>query len=478
MEIDFKKMTIKEARNLLDTGKVSATFLAEESLRMIKEKNPEIHAFLEVYDDVLTQAEEADKMLKEGKRFQMLGIPIAIKDNILFKGKKAGSASKILENYVAPYDATVISKLKKEGVVIVGRCNMDEFAMGASTENSAYGPTKNPVDTARVPGGSSGGSIAAVASGMVLGALGSDTGGSVRQPAAFCGIVGFKPTYGSVSRHGLMAMGSSLDVIGPATKTVADAEIIFDAIKGKDTLDSTSIELDNKKDNRKLRVADMSDFIERVGKGGVDSVVMENYVKALKHLKEIGYEIIKPKTDLSALEYSLATYYIVMPAEVSANLSRFDGMRFGFHKDGNNLLEDYKKSRGSGFGKEPRRRIILGAYVLSSGYYDAYYGKAMAVREMIKDTFAKIFTEVDLVATPTAPTPAFKFGEKTADPVEMYLADVFTVTANMVSIPAISLPFGFKRESGVDLPIGFQLMAPYKEDYLLLRAGKEFLGEK
>jgi aspartyl-tRNA(Asn)/glutamyl-tRNA(Gln) amidotransferase subunit A len=355
---------------------------------------------------------------------------------------------------------------------------MDEFAMGSSTENSAYGPTKNPIDLSRVPGGSSGGSVAAVASGMVLGALGSDTGGSIRQPASFCGVIGFKPSYGSVSRHGLMAMGSSLDVIGPIAKTVTDAEIIFEAIKGRDVLDSTSFDLSKKDIPSKLRVADLTDFIEKIGKGGVDPVVMENYQKALNHLKEIGFIIVKPKTDLSALDYSLATYYVVMPAEVSANLSRFDGMRFGFHKEGNNLLEDYKNSRGEGFGKEPRRRIILGSYVLSSGYYDAYYGKAMALREKIKETFAKLFTEVDLVTTPTAPTPAFKFGQHTSDPVSMYLEDIFTVTANIVGIPAISVPFGHKKENGIDLPIGFQIMAPYKEDSILLKASKDLLGEK
>lgn len=478
MEIDFNTLTIKEARKLLDEKKVTAVLLAKMALGVIEKKDKEIHAFLEVYNDVLDQAKKADEMIAKGVKSPLLGVPLAIKDNLLFKGKRAGSASKILENYISPYDATVIKKLKDAGAVLIGRANMDEFAMGSSTENSAYGPTKNPIDTSRVPGGSSGGSAASVSANMVLGALGSDTGGSIRQPASFCGVVGFKPSYGSVSRHGLMAMGSSLDVIGPITKTVTDAEIIFNVIKGKDILDSTSFDLSEKKNVSNLRVADLTDFIEKIGKGGVDPVVMENYQKALNHFKEIGYTIVKPKTDLSALDYSLATYYVVMPAEVSANLSRFDGMRFGFHKEGNNLLEDYKNSRGEGFGKEPRRRIILGSYVLSSGYYDAYYGKAMAVREMIKETFAKLFTEVDLVTTPTAPTPAFKFGEKTADPVSMYLADIFTVTANMAGLPAISVPFGFKKENGIDLPIGFQIMAPYKEDQILLKASKDLLGEK
>lgn len=476
-EIDVSKMTIKEIRELLKSGKKTAVWVAEYFLNEINKKDKDIHALLEVYDDVLEQAKKADERIKKGEESLVLGVPVVLKDNILMKGKKATSASKILEGYIAPYDSFVVSKLKESGAVFLGRANMDEFAMGSSTENSAYGPTKNPVDLNRVPGGSSGGSVASVAGGMTVVALGSDTGGSIRQPASFCGVVGFKPSYGSVSRHGLMAMGSSLDVVGPIAKTVSDAEIIFDVIKGKDPFDATSIEVKPKTKYGKLRVADLSDFIEKVGKGGVDKVVMENYQKGLEHLKKIGFEIVKPKTDLTSLGYSLATYYVIMPAEVSANLSRFDGVRFGFHKDGKNLLEDYKNSRGEGFGKEPRRRIVLGSYVLSSGYYDAYYGKAMTVREMIKKTFDELFKEVDIVTTPTAPTPAFKFGEKTDDPVAMYLADVFTVTANMVGIPAISIPFGVKKDGNIDLPTGFQMMAPYKEDYMLLDVAKKMLGE-
>jgi aspartyl-tRNA(Asn)/glutamyl-tRNA(Gln) amidotransferase subunit A len=477
-KIDFEKMTIKEARELLVKGDISSVDLVKGFLEIIDKKDRDIHALLEVYSDVLDQAKKADERIKKGENKPLLGVPIVLKDNILIEGKNVTSASKILHGYVAPYDATVIRKLKDAGAIFIGRANMDEFAMGSSTENSAFGPTKNPIDLSRVPGGSSGGSVASVSAGMTIVALGSDTGGSIRQPASFCGVVGFKPSYGSVSRHGLMAMGSSLDVIGPIAKTVTDTEIIFDVIKGKDEMDATSIEVNSKKKYENLRVADLSDFIEKIGKGGVDSVVMENYQKGLEHLKTLGYKIIKPKTDLTPLDYSLATYYVVMPAEVSANLSRFDGIRFGFYKEGKNLLEDYKNSRGEGFGKEPRRRIILGTYVLSSGYYDAYYGKAMMVRELLKDTFEKLFKEVDIVTTPTAPTPAFKFGEKTDDPVSMYLADIFTVTANMVGIPAISVPFGFKKEDGHDLPTGFQMMAPYKEDYMLLDIAKKMLREK
>lgn len=392
--------------------------------------------------------------------------------------------SKMLENYVAPYDATVIEKLKKAGAIFLGRTNMDEFAMGASTENSAFGPTKNPHDLSRVPGGTSGGSAAAVAANMALVALGSDTGGSVRQPSAFCGVVGFKPSYGGVSRYGLMAMGSSLDVIGVCAKNISDAEIVFSVIKGKDSLDSTSVDisLDNFP-KKKIRIADLTDFIKEIGKEGVDNSVMKNYSESLEKLEKLGYEIVKIKSDLSALRYALPTYYIIMPAEVSTNLARFDGIRYGFHKDSNgNLIEDYKATRGAGFGKEARRRILLGTYVLSAGYYDAYYGKATAVRGLIRETFSEIFKEVDLVATPTTPTPAFRIGEKTSDPVQMYLADIFTVTANMASIPAISLPSGFVTIEGGSpaggLPLGFQLMAPYAEDRLLFSVGKDFLGEQ
>jgi aspartyl-tRNA(Asn)/glutamyl-tRNA(Gln) amidotransferase subunit A len=479
--IDLKNLTIKKARKMLDSGEITAVKLAEAYLKNIKEKNGELHAYLEVFDDVLEQAKEADKRIKSGERKSLLGIPLAIKDNILINGRRVGSASKILEGYIAPYDATVIKKLKNEGVVFLGRANMDEFAMGGSTENSAYGPSKNPIDTNRVPGGSSGGSASAVAGDLALGALGSDTGGSIRQPSSFCGLVGFKPTYGSVSRYGLMAMGSSLDVIGPIAKTVEDAEIIFNTIKGKDENDLTSVDLKESdvKNHKKLKVADITEFIEKIGNGGVDASVMRNYSESLKIFEKNGYEIVKPKTDLSTLGYSLATYYIIMPAEVSTNLSRFDGMRFGFHKDGGkNLIEDYKQSRGIGFGKEARRRILLGAYVLSSGYYDAYYGKATLVRELIKKTLKDVFEEADLIATPTTPSPAFKFGEKVDDPVQMYLADIFTVTANMADIPAISIPSGFVKIEGKDLPLGIQLMAPIGKDDTLFEAGKDFLGEK
>ena len=483
--IDLNNLTISKARKALDAGDFSAQELAEAYLAEIKKKDKDIHAYLEVFSDVEEQAKEADRKIKELKNLKtsklpnLLGIPFAIKDNILIKGRKASAASKILENYVAPYDATAIVKLKEAGAIFLGRVNMDEFAMGASTENSAFGPTKNPHDLSRVPGGTSGGTAAAVASNMALVALGSDTGGSVRQPSSFCGVVGFKPSYGGISRNGLMAMGSSLDVIGVSAKNISDAEIVFSVIKGKDPLDSTSVDVSTEDvGKKKLRVADLTDFIKEIGKGGVDNSVMKNYSESLQKLKELGYEIVKIKTDLSILKYALPTYYIIMPAEVSTNLARFDGIRFGLHKDGEgNLITDYKETRGAGFGKEARRRILLGTYVLSAGYYDAYYGKATMVRGLIRKAFSEIFKEVDLVATPTTPTPAFKIGEKTSDPIQMYLADIFTVTANMASIPAVSLPSGFVEVEGKKLPLGFQLMAPYGEDRLLFKVGKDFLGE-
>ena len=469
MKIELKNLTIRKASEALARGDFTARELSQAYLDEIKKKNPSINAYLEIYDDVLKQADEAQKYV--GKNF-LAGIPLAIKDNILIKGKHAQSASKILDGYVAPYDATAIEKLKKEHVVFIGRANMDEFAMGGSTENSAFGVTRNPHDESRVAGGSSGGSVAAVAMDGALGALGSDTGGSVRQPASFCGVVGLKPTYGSVSRHGLMAMGSSLDVIGPIGKTVDDVEILFNAIKGKDGFDSTSIDIPEKisKQPKKLGVPKGLLLGE-----GLDKAVIETFNAGLQKFKSLGFEIVE--VDMPNLSYALAVYYVLMPAEVSTNLARFDGVKYGLHKDGENSIDDYFETRAAGFGPEARRRIMLGAYVLSSGYYDAYYGKATAARELIKTDFAKAFEKVDLIATPTAPSPAFKIGEKMSDPVAMYLADIFTVTANLAGVPAISLPFGSKTEGDKKLPIGIQLMARHGEENGLFSAGKKLLGE-
>ncbi|MCX6717554.1 MAG: Asp-tRNA(Asn)/Glu-tRNA(Gln) amidotransferase subunit GatA [Candidatus Taylorbacteria bacterium] len=467
--MELKNLTIKKAHDALIGGDLTSTDLLKLYLDEIKNK---------------------DKIIKSGKAGLLTGIPIAIKDNILIKGRIVSSASKILENYTATYDATVIEKLKKEGVVFIGRTNMDEFAMGGSTENSAYGLTKNPLDLERVPGGSSGGSAASVAGNMALIALGSDTGGSIRQPASFCGLVGLKPTYGAVSRYGVMAMGSSLDQIGPFGKTVEDVEILFDAIRGYDEKDSTSI-----KDQKPARKIFYSD--EKIGGSkaespkqkfkigvpkscldieGIDKSILQNFQESLERLKKLGHEIID--IELPNLKYSLAVYYVIVPAEVSSNMARYDGMRFGKRISGKDGIEDYFLSRQAGLGKEVRRRIILGTYVLSSGYYDAYYNKANIVRGLIADDYRKAFEKVDIIVTPTTPDVAFKIGEKAGDPLKMYLEDIFTVPINLVGIPAISVPSGIKKIGDKDLPIGIQFIASHNNEDLLFAIGKDFLGEK
>lgn len=471
--IDLKTLTIEKAHAHLVAGDFTARELAQAYLDEIAKKNKELNVYLEVFDDVLEQADKAQKLVS--KERPLAGIPIAIKDNMLIEGRRVQSASKILEGYVAPYDATAIKKLRDAGVVFLGRANMDEFAMGASTENSAFGVTKNPHDTSRVAGGSSGGSAAAVGAHLALAALGSDTGGSIRQPSAYCGVVGLKPTYGSISRHGLMAMGSSLDIIGPITKSVADAEILFNAMKGKDRYDSTSI------DSRKSQVESRKSKPvigvpwHFVGGDGIAPEIISAFKGALARFEKAGYEVKEIK--LPNIEYSLAVYYIIVPAEVSTNLSRFDGIKYGLHVDGPNLLGDYVATRGQGFGPEVRRRIMLGTYVLSSGYYDAYYNKANTVRELLKDDFRKAFESVDIVMTPTTADVAFQIGKKASDPLAMYLEDIFTVTANLVGIPAVSLPAGIKKVGDVSLPIGIQLMANHEREDVLFTAGKDFMGE-
>jgi aspartyl-tRNA(Asn)/glutamyl-tRNA(Gln) amidotransferase subunit A len=480
--MDFKNITIKEARRLLDNKEITAKELAEYYLKNIEDRNKDLNVYLEVYDDVLSQAEEAQKMIDAGKSKSLTGIPLALKDNILLKGKIASSASKILQNYKATYTATANQKLLDEGAVFLGRVNMDEFACGGSTENSAFGVTKNPFDETRVSGGSSGGSAAAVAANMALFALGSDTGGSVREPASFCGVVGLKPTYGSVSRSGLMAMGSSLDIIGPIAKTVTDAEMIFDEIKGKDEMDSTSYETKYETRDTRYEVKKIGVPYHLLEMEGISKEVRDNFEESVNKLKSLGFEI--KDISLPNIDKSLAVYYIIMPAELSSNMARFDGVRYGLSEKGDSpageLLEVYKNSRGEGFGREIRRRIILGTYLLSAGYYDAYYGKAMMARKIIRKEFEDAFKEVDAILTPTVPTPAFKIGEKSS-PLEMYLADIFTVSANIVGCPAISIPSGFTNspagEDGKNLPIGIQLMAPHLNENILFEIGKSFLNE-
>ncbi len=473
--IDLSKLSIRKAHEEMKKGRISALELTRAYLKVIEEKNPNIHAYLEIFDDAEKQAEIVQEKIKDENSNILTGIPFAMKDNILIEGRKVTAASHILEGFVSPYDSTVTAKLRAAGVIFLGRTNMDEFAMGSSTENSSFGVTRNPIDTTRVPGGSSGGSAAAIAMNGALAALGSDTGGSVRQPASFCGCVGLKPTYGSVSRYGLMALGSSLDQIGPITKTVDDSQIIFNAIRGKDPLDSTSFYPESENNvPKKIRVG-VPTFLSQLS--GLSQEVSDNFRSSLEKLNKLGFEIVD--VNLPNISQSLAVYYILMPAEASSNLARFDGVKYGLHLNGEDLLADYLLTRREGFGKEVRRRIMLGTYVLSAGYYDAYYGKANAVRSLISDDFKRSFTnDVDVIVTPTTPTPAFKIGEKVDDPLQMYLADIFTVTANITSNPAISVPSGFAEVSGEKLPLGLQIFAPqYRED-ILFHIGKKFLGEE
>jgi aspartyl-tRNA(Asn)/glutamyl-tRNA(Gln) amidotransferase subunit A len=466
--MDLSTLTIAEARHAMDAKEYSALELTNAYLDAIAQKDKDIHAYLEVWtESAREEAKAADTLIAAGKSLPLTGIPIAVKDNILIKGRTASSASKILENYRASYDATVISKLKAQGVVFLGRTNMDEFAMGSSTENSAYGATKNPHDTARVPGGSSGGSAAAVAAGMALAALGSDTGGSIRQPASHCGLVGLKPTYGAVSRFGLMPMGSSLDQIGPLTKTIEDAQLLFGVIRGHDGNDSTSYPDGMYAARKERRVIGVPrDFISQ----GVEKEVRERFDSTLQKLVAAGYEL--RDVDMPNLRFALPVYYIICPAEVSTNLARYDGIRYGLHVDADSIGEVYTKSRGAGFGAESRRRIILGAFVLSAGYADAYYRKARKVRSLIRSDFDAVFRDVDAIALPTAPNPAFKLGEKSSDPLAMYAEDIFSVTANLAGTPAISVPAGTVERDGKELPVGFQLIAPHGGEETLFAIGK------
>jgi aspartyl-tRNA(Asn)/glutamyl-tRNA(Gln) amidotransferase subunit A len=465
--MDLKELNITSALKLLEEGKTSSRELAELTLEQIKKYDSQVKAFLYVNEEwVLKQAEEADKRRKEGKTGLLTGIPLSIKDNILIKDHPTTCASNILANYIAPYDATVIERLKAEGALFIGKTNLDEFAMGSSTENSGFFPTKNPWDLERVPGGSSGGSAVAVAARFSLGSLGSDTGGSIRQPAAFCGVVGMKPTYGLVSRFGLVAFASSLDQIGPFALNVEDLALLLKVIAGPDHRDSTSVEINPPDFTQAIQTNLKSSY--RIGlpreyfTQGLDpdiQRVLDEVIQILKK-KHTLKEISLPHTP-----YALATYYIIAPAEASSNLARYDGVKYGFRAEAKNLLEMYKKSRGLGFGKEVKRRIMLGTYALSAGYYDAYYLKASKVRTLIKEDFERAFQEVDLLFAPTTPTPAFKLGEKTEDPLQMYLSDIFTIPVNLAGIPALSLPVGLTSQN---LPVGAQIMgANFKDDLVL-----------
>ncbi len=467
-------MTITELRKKFIQGTYTPLSAYHEMRAVIDAKNKDLNVFLDVYDDAEAAAKIAtERYAREGESTPaLLGMPIAIKNNILIEGKRATAASKILENYVAAYDATVIARLKEQGVVLTGSTNLDEFAMGSSTENSAFGVTKNPLDPTRVPGGSSGGSGAAVAAGASVAALGTDTGGSVRLPASFCGLVGYKPTYGAVSRHGLIAMGSSLDQAGTLTNSVADAEIIYDAIAGKDPMDATTIDTDTYprvEMKERYTIGIPRDFLAE----GIDADVEKRFDENVAKLIADGHTVVDVKLPL--MKRGLAAYYIVMPAEVSSNLARYDGMRYGLRVSGNNLMEDYMKTRAEGFGAEVKRRILLGTYVLSAGYYDAYYGKAEKLRVMMRNELNEVFKKVDLIMTPTAPIVAPKIGEK-SDPLSMYLLDIFTVPVNLTGVPAISIPGGTVEREGTSLPVGVQYIAPLGGDKRLFDFGKKIFG--
>ena len=477
-------LTITQAHQGLVKKEFSALELCKAYLDKIKERDREIFAFLTVVENLaFSQAKEVDDLISAGEKIPILaGIPSAIKDVILIEGIRCTAGSKILENYVAPYDATVIKKLKGEKAVFLGKTNLDEFAMGASTEHSAFGPTRNPRDLTRVPGGSSGGSAAAVAAQECIYALGSDTGGSIRQPASFCGVVGLKPTYGAVSRYGLIAFASSLDQIGPITKNVEDCKIVFDAIKGKDEMDSTSIDLNSKFQNPNYKQIPNSKFqIRNLRLGvpkeyfvkGLDPGIEKLVKAAIKKYEEMGAKI--EEVSLPHIEYALPAYYIINPSEASANLARYDGIKFGYsvakpQTNTDTLLDVYLKSRGQGFGQEVRRRIMLGTYSLSAGYYEAYYLKAQKVRTLVKNDFEKVFKEVDAILGPVSPILPFKIGEKVGDPLSMYLVDVYTVAINLVGVPALSLPCGKVGQ----LPVGLQIIGkPFEED-IILEIGEKF----
>jgi len=480
---------IKKLHEKLINNETTSVESTEKYFDNIKKRDGEIGAYLTLTKDLaLEQARAVDDKIKKGEKINLLaGIPCAIKDNLCLNGIRTTAGSKILDNYIAPYDATVVKKLKEKDAVILGKTNLDEFAMGSSTENSAYRETKNPADLERVPGGSSGGSAAAVAAGEAVWALGSDTGGSIRQPASFCGVVGLKPTYGRVSRHGLIAMASSLDQIGPIAKTAEDAAIILSGISGEDKMDATTAKSADKfyenyltKDIKNLKIGIPEEYLNE----GLDDKIRAKFEAAVKKFKKLGAEI--KKISLPHSQYSLPVYYIIMTSEVSSNLARFDGIKYGLRVDDKSdsnfkpgglprtLLETYLDSRKYGLGEEVKRRIMLGTYALSSGYYDAYYLKAQKVRALIKNDFKEAFKKVDIIFSPTSPETAFKFGEKTDDPLKMYLSDIYTVTANLAGVPAISFPIGTIAEKTKKLPVGGQLMGKWFDEENLLRVAHAY----
>ena len=457
--MDITKLTVHELKQKLDNKEITIPEVVSAYINRINEKEKDVQAFITTSEnEALEKAKEIQEKKEKGEiTKQYAGIPIGIKDNICTKGTKTTCASKMLENFISPYNATVIEKLENENLISLGKLNMDEFAMGGSTEYSYFKKTRNPWNLNKVPGGSSGGSAAAVASDMVPWALGSDTGGSIRQPASFCGVVGLKPTYGLVSRYGLVAFASSLDQIGPITKDVEDCAILLNMITGHDEKDTTSIEMEKidytkslKKDIKGIKIGVPKEFFGE----GINQEVKDVLQKSIQKYKELGAEIEEFSLDIA--QYALATYYIIACAEASSNLGRFDGIRYGYRtKEYSNLRELYKKSRSEGFGAEVKRRIILGTYVLSSGYYDAYYKKAQQVRTLVMNEFNKAFEKYDIILTPTSPTVSFDLGSKSENPLEMYLSDICTVSVNIAGVPAISIPCGVNSEN---MPIGMQLI--------------------
>lgn len=467
------KLTLRELQDKVTQGEVSTREIVHAYYLRISQVEPKIKAYItQAVDSARAQAEALDQKLKNWRRTMPLtGMPLAIKDNICTEGVLTTCASRMLGTFVPPYDATVIARLRGQGYLLLGKTNLDEFAMGSSTENSAFGPSRNPWNLGYVPGGSSGGSAAAVAADECVAALGSDTGGSIRQPAACCGVVGLKPTYGRVSRYGLVAFASSLDQIGPITKDVADAAVLLNVIAGHDPQDSTSADLSvpdytralKKKDVKKLKIGVPREYFAE----GLDPEVEQAVRAALDQLNELGGEIIDVSLPMTGV--AIATYYVIATAEASSNLARYDGVKYGLRsKQAKDLLEMYMKTRQEGFGPEVKRRIMLGTYTLSAGYYEAYYGKAQAVRTLIRRDFDAAFQEVELIVTPVMPTPAFKLGEKIEDPLQMYLSDIYTISVNLAGIPAISLPCGFSK---VGLPIGLQILGrPFQEETVLRAA--------
>ncbi len=475
--MDILNSTIVQLRQMLRKKEISSVELTGYYLDRIGKYNGEILAYLRTTDDyAMEMAREADEKIARGEDAPLLGIPLGMKDILCTKGIETTCASNILKGFVPPYDATVIKKLKEAGFVHLGRLNMDEFAMGSSTENSAFQTTANPWDIARIPGGSSGGSAAAVASGLCTGALGTDTGGSIRQPASLCGVIGMKPTYGRVSRYGLIAFASSLDQIGPFSRTVSDCATMLGVIAGYDPLDSTSIP---------EPVPDYHSFLGRDIKGlkvgipaeyfveGMEKDVRKNYEDNLQVLKDQGAELVD--VSLPHTRHAVATYYIICTAEASSNLARYDGVKYGLRQEGKDIIDMYKKTRFAGFGKEVKRRIILGTYVLSSGYYDAYYRKAGKVRTLIRRDFDDAFASCDLIVTPVSPTTAFKAGERLEDPLTMYLSDIFTIPVNLAGLPGISIPGGFDVKG---LPIGLQIIGKPLDEGTMLQAAHVFESVK